>query len=134
MAAVYCMYSKGGGAASVAEAFDTAGRACRAFIVHDLHPEHAALLRSGRISAVLHHDLEQDLRLACQVVLQAQRALPGTVRTWPSAVLVLTPFNPPGRPGLTRADTEQSLGQIRGVSTAILSQVGVVTTRRRVAP
>ena len=95
VAAVYCMYSKGGGAAAVADAFEAAGRTCRAFIVHDLHPEHAALLRSGRISAVLHHDLEQDLRLACQVVLQAQGALPGPVRTWPSAVQVLTPYNLP---------------------------------------
>jgi len=95
LCAVYCMYSKGGGAAAVAEAFDAAERTCRAFVVHDLNPDHLALLRSGRISAVLHHDLEQDLRLACQVVLQAQRALPGPVRTWPSAVQVLTPYNLP---------------------------------------
>lgn len=94
-AAVYCMYLKGGTASAVADALDDVGRDCRAFVVHDLSEEHLALLRRGRVTAVLHHDLEQDLRRACQVVLHAHGVLPGTVATAPSPVQILTPHNLP---------------------------------------
>ena len=36
----------------------------------------AGLLRGGRISAVLHHDLRQDVRQACSAIMQAHKALP----------------------------------------------------------
>lgn len=94
-AAVYCMYLKGGTASAVADAVEDVGREVRAFVVHDLSAEHLALLRRGRVTAVLHHDLEADLRLACQVVLQAHGALPGTVTAAPSPVQVVTPHNLP---------------------------------------
>ena len=94
-AAVYCMYLKGGTASAVADAVDDVGREVRAFVVHDLSAEHLALLRRGRVTAVLHHDLEADLRLACQVVLQAHGAVPGTVTAAPSPVQVVTPHNLP---------------------------------------
>lgn len=93
--AVYCMYFRGGSARAVADAFEAAGRPCRAFVVHDLDGEHLELLRAGRVTAVLHHDLEQDLRLACQVVLQAHNAISGPVHARPSQVQVLTPYNRP---------------------------------------
>jgi LacI family transcriptional regulator len=44
---------------------------------------------------VLHHDLALDLRRACQVVMQAHGALPGTPRSWHSGVQVVTPYNLP---------------------------------------
>lgn len=94
-AAVYCMYLKGGSASAVVDAVADVGRPCRAVVVHDLNPEHLALLRRGRVTAVLHHDLEQDLRLACRLVLQAHGALAGTATAAPSPVQVVTPYNLP---------------------------------------
>ena len=79
--------------AAVVEAFG--GHPYEVFIAHDLDRENTALLRSRRLSAVLHHDLRTDLRRACHAILQAQGALPGPIRTNPSAVQISTPFNTP---------------------------------------
>ena len=93
--AVYSLYAGAGGNAAVAEAFTSQGRSYDVFVAHDLDRENTALLRERRLSAVLHHDLRQDLRRACQVVMQAQGALPGPVRSNPSAIQVITPHNAP---------------------------------------
>jgi LacI family transcriptional regulator len=94
IAAVYSLYATGGNAATLAAFADTA-RTCRAFVAHDLDAENLRLLQDGRLSAVLHHDLALDLRRACQVVMQAHGALPGTPRSWHSGVQVVTPYNLP---------------------------------------
>jgi LacI family transcriptional regulator len=65
------------------------------FVAHDLHEHNLALLHDGHLSAVLHHDLRQDMRHACQVIMQAHGALPGRPRSWHSAVQVVTPYNLP---------------------------------------
>ena len=91
----YSMYSSGGVNAAVLEAFASAGRTCSVFIAHDLNDDNSLLLRTGRLSAVLHHDLNLDMRRACQVIMQAQRALPGPVHHWPSGIQVITPYNLP---------------------------------------
>ena len=44
---------------------------------------------------MLQHDLRHDLRRACQVIMQAQRALPGPIMARPSSVQVITPYNVP---------------------------------------
>lgn len=92
---VDAVYSVGGGNAATARAFDRAGRGVSAFIAHDLDADNLALLRQQRISAVLHHDLRDDMRRACRLVMQAHCALPGVPRSLPSHVQVLTPFNEP---------------------------------------
>ena len=94
IAAVYSMYAVGGNAATAA-AFVDAGRRCRAFVAHDLDQENLALLQTGPLSAVLHHDLALDLRRACHVIMQAHGALPGAARSWHSGVQVVTPYNIP---------------------------------------
>jgi len=71
------------------------GRGYDVFVAHDLDEENVALLRDRKISAVLHHDLRVDLRRACHAILQANRVLPGPVRTNPSAIQVITPHNAP---------------------------------------
>ncbi|WP_433724362.1 LacI family DNA-binding transcriptional regulator [Actinoplanes sp. CA-051413] len=93
--AVYSLYAGAGGNAAVVDAFDRQRRPYDVFVAHDLDGENTALLRERRLSAVLHHDLRQDLRRACQVVMQAQGALPGPVRSNPSAIQVITPHNAP---------------------------------------
>jgi LacI family transcriptional regulator len=92
---IVAVYSIGGGNVATLEAFDAAGRDCLAFVAHDLDQDNRRLLQERRITAVLHHDLNQDLRRAGQLIMQAQRALPGPIRSVPSAVQVVTPFNLP---------------------------------------
>ena len=89
------VYSVGGGNAATARAFERAGRRFAAFITHDLDADNLALLRRHRISAVLHHDLRDDMRRACRLVMQAQGALPGVPHSLPSHVQVITPYNEP---------------------------------------
>jgi LacI family transcriptional regulator len=93
--AVYSMYSGAGGNTAVLDAFAALGCPCDAFIAHDLDGENALLLQQRRLSAVLHHDLRHDLRRACQVIMQAHRALPGPIAALPSTVQVITPHNVP---------------------------------------
>ena len=69
------------------------------FVAHDLDEHNLALLHDGHLSAVLHHDLRQDMRHACQVIMQAHGALPGGPRSWHSAIQVVTPYNLPPSPG-----------------------------------
>jgi LacI family transcriptional regulator len=92
---VRAVYSIGGGNVATLEAFAALGRECAAYIAHDLDGDNAHLLRAGRLSAVLHHDLGADMRRACQVILQAHRALPGAIHTWPASIQVITPHNIP---------------------------------------
>ncbi|MGZ4631257.1 MAG: LacI family DNA-binding transcriptional regulator [Actinomycetes bacterium] len=89
------VYSIGGGNRAIVEAFDALDRPCRVFIAHDLDGDNVRLLRAGRLSAVLHHDLHQDMRRACHLVMQAGGALPDSSPPGPSAIQVVTPFNTP---------------------------------------
>jgi LacI family transcriptional regulator len=93
--AIYSLYAGAGGNTAVVDAFRAEGRRYDVFVAHDLDGENTALLRDHRLSAVLHHDLRQDMRRACQAVMQAQGAIPGRVRSNPSAILVITPHNTP---------------------------------------
>lgn len=94
---VGAVYSVGGGNTATLAAFRLAGRAADPFVAHDLDADNRALLRQRRITAVLHHDLRADLRTACQLVLRAQRAIPGPPLAHPSPIQVVTPFNIPRR-------------------------------------
>ena len=93
---IRAVYSAGGGNTAILDAFGE--RECRVFVAHDLDADNVALLRAVRISAVLHHDLGQDMRRACHVIMQAHRALPGGILSWPSSIQVVTPFNAPQPP------------------------------------
>jgi len=93
--AVYSLYAGAGGNAAVVRAFEEQRRRYDVFVAHDLDGENTALLRERRLSAVLHHDLRQDMRRACQAVMHARGALPGRARTNPSPIQVITPHNTP---------------------------------------
>lgn len=88
------VYSVGGANAAIIEAFERQGRACRTFIGHDLDADNLRLLRQGRLSAVLHHDLQHDMRTACLHVMRAHGALAPLPLTR-SSVQVITPYNLP---------------------------------------
>lgn len=91
------VYSVGGGNAGVLAAFDDAGRGPQVFVGHDLAPENVELLRAGRIHALLHHDLEQDVQRCCRILLRAHGAIPPGEQTEPTKIDVVTPFNVPAR-------------------------------------
>jgi LacI family transcriptional regulator len=84
-----------GGNAAVIGAFGAERRNFDVFVAYGLDAANAALLRSRRISAVLHHDLRADLRRACLAIRQARGELPGPIRVDPAAIQVITPCNAP---------------------------------------
>ncbi|AXG81706.1 LacI family DNA-binding transcriptional regulator [Streptomyces paludis] len=92
---IRAVYSMGGGNAATLAAFEALGRECAVFIAHDLDHENTGLLRDHRLSAVLHHDLRQDMRHVCGTVMRAHGALPAAGPALPSAIQVVTPYNMP---------------------------------------
>src|SRR3954447_4756594 len=92
---IRAVYSIGGGNRATVAAFAELGCDYDVFIAHDLDADNVDLLGQGLLSAVLHHDLCQDLRNACHAIMRAHRALPRPVAAAPSAIQVVTPYNRP---------------------------------------
>jgi LacI family transcriptional regulator len=92
---IRAVYSIGGGNNATLRAFADLGRECAVFVAHDLDHDNTRLLHEQRLSAVLHHDLRQDVREACRIVMRAHDALPPAGPTLPSAIQVVTPYNMP---------------------------------------
>ena len=92
---IEAVYSIGGGNRAILEAFDDRHRPCPVFIGHDLDADNRELLKAGRLSAVLYHDLRRDMHRACQIIMQAHGALDGPIATAPAPTQVITPFNIP---------------------------------------
>jgi len=92
---INAVYSAGGGNVATLRAFEEVGMTPKVYVAHDLDGDNLALLRTRRISAVLHHDLRADMRLACRLLLQARGLVPGKPLNIPSQVQVVTPYNEP---------------------------------------
>jgi LacI family transcriptional regulator len=92
---VAAVYSIGGGNVATVETFADLGHDRPVVIAHDLDVDNTRLLRAGDVAGVLHHDLRQDARRACQVIMQAHGVLPGPILSIPSAIQVITPYNQP---------------------------------------
>ena len=92
---VCAVYSIGGANAAILQAFAAEGRSCKVFIGHDLDADNLPLLQSGQLHAVLHHDLQHDMRMACLRVMRAHGVGDGKVVHSLSAVQVITPVNLP---------------------------------------
>ncbi len=90
------VYSIGGGNTAILDAFAAADRRCAVFVGHDLDRDNLALLRDEKLTAVLHHDLRYDMRLACHTIMQAHGAIDGPVTSVRSPVHIVTPYNIPG--------------------------------------
>jgi LacI family transcriptional regulator len=89
------VYSAGGGNVATLRAFEEIGVTPEVYVAHDLDGDNRDLLRTRKISVVLHHDLRADMRRACRLVLQARGILPGRPGSIPSQVQVVTPYNEP---------------------------------------
>lgn len=92
---VTAVYSPGGANRGTLAAFADVDRPVRGFVAHDLDEDNVALLREGRLTAVLHHDLRRDARRALRGLLQVQGLLPGRPVSVPSPIVVVTPHNLP---------------------------------------
>ncbi|MBT2225290.1 LacI family DNA-binding transcriptional regulator [Nonomuraea sp. NEAU-A123] len=92
---INAVYSAGGGNVAILKAFEEVAVTPKVFVAHDLDGDNQALLRTRKISAVLHHDMRADMRRACRLLLQARGVLPGKPVSIPSQVQVVTPYNEP---------------------------------------
>jgi LacI family transcriptional regulator len=92
------VYSIGGGNKAILDAFDSVGRQCKVFIAHDLDRDNLTLIQNRQITAVLHHDLRQDMRRACQIIMQTSGGIDGRIESTPSQINVVTPYNVPSEP------------------------------------
>ena len=89
------VYSMGGGNIAILRAIEARQRSPVCFIGHDLDRDNVRLLREGKIQAILHHELRQDMRSACQHVMHFHRLLPASAVSPSSSVVVVTPENIP---------------------------------------
>ena len=89
------VYSMGGGNIAILRAIEARQRSPVRFIGHDLDRDNVRLLREGKIQAILHHELRQDMRSACQHVMHFHRLLPASAVSPSSSVVVVTPENIP---------------------------------------
>lgn len=92
---ILAVYSIGGGNRSIVEAFEAAGRALPVHVAHDLDDDNVALLRSEKLSYVLHHSLEVDAAHALATLIEARGVTAKTKRPAQSALVIITPFNIP---------------------------------------
>lgn len=93
---ITAVYSIGGGNKAICAAFADVQRTCEVFIAHDLDRDNRELLHDGTLSAVIYHDLAEDMRTACEQILQAHGLLPKSLAR-PSTIHVVTPWNVPDR-------------------------------------
>lgn len=90
--AINAVYSVGGANRAIAQAFELRGEAAQVFIGHDLDDDNISLLKSGTLSAVIHHDLKRDLHHACEKILAAH----GYRLNQPpvsQSIQIVTPYN-----------------------------------------
>lgn len=86
------VYSMGGGNCGILEAFEEVSRKPQAFVGHDLDANNRALLRAGRIDAVVEHDLLADAGSALSFLLRYKR-VGHCEPPAASRAVIITPWN-----------------------------------------
>ncbi|WFR97884.1 LacI family DNA-binding transcriptional regulator [Rhizobium tumorigenes] len=89
---IRAVYSIGGGNRAILKAFAEDRRRIDVFAAHDLDADNRSLLTQGLLTFVIHHDLRQDARSACQMVMAHHRMLPRDFQVAPSRVAIATPY------------------------------------------
>ncbi|SAL53319.1 LacI family transcriptional regulator [Caballeronia udeis] len=92
---IAAVYSMGGGNVAILRALEAQQQSPICFIGHDLDRDNVRLLREGKVQAILHHDLRQDMRSACQHIICFHKLLPASTVSPSSSVVVVTPENIP---------------------------------------
>ena len=89
---ITAVYSAGGANRAILKAFEDSGQPIDVFIGHDLDRDNKMLIAEHKISAVIHHDLNQDARSAFMHILKYHRSI--DLDTIPTSKLeVITPYN-----------------------------------------
>lgn len=91
------VYSMGGGNAAIVRLLAQQGRHPSIYIAHDLDADNKALLRQGKLTYVLHHDLRQDLRHAFLRIAAHHRLLPADLGVCLAEAQIITPMNMPAQ-------------------------------------
>ncbi|THV22980.1 LacI family DNA-binding transcriptional regulator [Peteryoungia ipomoeae] len=89
---IRAVYSIGGGNRAILKAFAEEKRRIDVIAAHDLDSDNRTLLSEGKLTFVIHHDLRQDARSACQMMMVHHRMLPQDFSIAPSRVAVATPY------------------------------------------
>lgn len=89
------VYSMGGGNHTILNALEQNGLRPDIFMAHDLDKDNRALMKAGRLSFVLHHDLGVDLENVFHAFLYNHKLTKVPLMTAISNVQVVTPQNVP---------------------------------------
>jgi len=89
------VYSMGGGNHTILNALEQNGLMPDIFIAHDLDKDNRALIKAGRLSFVLHHDLGVDLKNVFHAFLYHHKLTSDPLVAAISNVQVVTPQNVP---------------------------------------
>lgn len=90
---ITAVYSIGGNNRSILRTVEEEKRNLRVFIAHDLDGDNQDLINTGAIDFVLHHDMEQDMRNACQAIMRFHRFTPGGIQSTSNQIQILTRKN-----------------------------------------
>ena len=96
---ILAVYSMGGGNRAVLAELDRFGIKPQVYIAHDLDQDNLALLRAERLTFVIDHDLEADMRAAFAHLLAYRGLVPPTSTGGGSDIHVVTPMNIPEHRG-----------------------------------
>lgn len=91
------VYSMGGGNEAILNVLDTYNLRPEIYIAHDLDEENIDLLRAEKITAVIHHDIAQDLRSAFTQIAAYHKLIPPYQSQLNSDIQIITPLNLPNR-------------------------------------
>ena len=86
------VYSMGGGNAAILRDLSRNGFQGLPYVAHDLDHDNRHLLREGKLSFVLHHDLEQDMSNALRAIAGFHGLAPAQPKQMTSAVQIITPY------------------------------------------
>lgn len=96
---IAAVYSIGGGNRAIATQLRRSRIHPRIHLGHDLDADNDELLRTGALTAVLHHDLRADVRAGCEQILRFHRILPGVPTSVRATPQIVTAYNLPPRLG-----------------------------------
>lgn len=89
------VYSMGGGNEAILKTLDEFGLEPNIYIAHDMDEENIDLLHAEKITAVIHHDVAQDLRNAFTQIAAYHKLIPPYQSQLNSDIQIITPLNLP---------------------------------------
>ncbi|OUS08214.1 LacI family transcriptional regulator [Rhodobacterales bacterium 52_120_T64] len=94
---ICAVYSMGGGNTAIQQVLENLKRKPDVFIAHDLDADNLRLLREGKITVVLQHDLREDIRIAFLHMMAHHKLVKLAVPPTASDIQIITPMNIPSR-------------------------------------